>query len=86
MELKEILHELSRCPNVIVELTPILTVPQFQTGEDVSSIESMLLVAGGHAPIKRFYFDEKKLKKWCEENNLRYFISDIDRTVHFKII
>lgn len=43
----------------------------FSKDEEVRSFESLLLVAGGHTPLRNRVYDFTELEKWCEINNFR---------------
>jgi len=69
-----------------IDLDIIKEIGEFQTGEDVCSIESVLLILNKHQPVKRNRFDVARLKVWCEQHDFIHYIDELNRVVHFKRI
>lgn len=84
MDIKELLFEIERREVVIVYKDSIENTPEFKTGFEKASFESLALIMGGHSAIKDYRFDESKLKNWCNENKILYIIDEIERVVKFK--
>jgi hypothetical protein len=85
MNTKYLLRVIEGKKEVKIQQEIIINIPEFQTGYEKDSFESALLVVNGHQAIKTYRFDESKLKKWCEVNNLIYYIDERDQIVHLKL-
>ena len=54
---------------ISIDLDIIKEIGAFQTGEADCSMQSLILILNKHQPIKRYSFDEGKLKVWCNRYN-----------------
>ena len=71
---------------ISIDLDIIKQIGAFQTVEVISSMESLILTLNKHQPIKRYSFDEGKLKVWCKRYNFIHCIDELNRVVYFKRI
>ena len=60
MNIEYILDQVKRKGAITLDLRQIKELSDFKTGEDEISTESLLLVLGGHSPIRNFNFDIEK--------------------------
>jgi hypothetical protein len=66
MNKEYILQEVKKASEVSIDLRDLYDMPEFKTGKEESSLESLVLTLSGHSPIKIYSFDIKKLEVWCE--------------------
>lgn len=85
MNSKYILQEVKKASEVSIALRDLYDIPEFKTGKDENSLESLALTLGGHQPIKRYSFDIKKLETWCEKNSLRFYLDEQNQLLHLKV-
>jgi len=85
MDLKHLLNRIERKRELKIEQDIIVNIPEFQTGTEEASLESLVLILNKHQPIKKYSFDVKKLQNWCEVNNLIYYIDERNRIVNLKL-
>lgn len=85
MSTKMILEQLNKHNPIKFRLDEIEEMPEFLTGFDTCSFESLLLKVNGHQGIKNYKFDSQKFEKWCEENNIRQYTDQLNRIVHLKL-
>lgn len=85
MNKEYILQEVKKASEVSIDLRDLYDMPDFKTGKEESSMESLALTLSGHSPIKNYSFDIKKLESWCEENSLRFYLDERDRLLHLKV-
>jgi hypothetical protein len=85
MNKEYILQEVKKASEVSIDLRDLYDMPEFKTGKEESSLESLVLTLSGHSPIKIYSFDIKKLEVWCEENSLRFCLYEMNRLLHLKV-
>jgi hypothetical protein len=85
MTAKYLLNEVNYKKHIIISQRVAEDIPEFKTGKETNSLESLALILGGHSPIIEFNFDEKKVKTWCDENNLECYLDKKERLLHIRI-
>jgi len=80
-----ILNEVKREKRIGISTAMVNNIPEFKTGQVVTSFESLALELSGHQPIKEQRFDINKFQSWCGENSLRVYFDDRERTVHLEL-
>jgi len=84
MEAKYLLNDIERNKQIKISLRDIENIQDFKVCKDVPSVESLLLLANGHSPIRNYSFNIDKFKNWCGENNLLYSIDYCERMVYLR--
>lgn len=84
MNAEYLLREVKQAKEIKVSEYFLHEISDFKTGFEVSSMESLALTLSGHQPIKDFRFDIKKLKTWCKENSLRFYLDEREQILHLK--
>jgi len=84
MNTEQLLRAIDGKKEISIEQDIVVNIGAFQTGTNDCSFESLLLTLNNHQPIKRYSFDIKKLENWCEENNLIFYIDELNRIVHLR--
>lgn len=86
MNAEYLLRELKQANEIKISQYLLSQIPEFKTGKDVLSMESVALTISGHQPIKNYSFDINKLQNWCEENYLCFCLNEQEQIFHLKSI
>ena len=84
MNTEYLLREVKQAKEIQVTQRTVEEIPEFKTGREVVSMESLALTLSGHQPIKDYRFDVNKLETWCKENSLRFYLDDQKQILHLK--
>ena len=84
MNAEYLLREVKQAKEIQVTKRTVEEIPEFKTGREVVSMESLALTLSGHQPIKDYRFDVNKLETWCKENSLRFYLDDQKQILHLK--
>ena len=66
MNTEYLLREVKQAKEIQITQRMMEEIPEFKTGREVSSMESLALTLSGHQPIKDYRFDISKLENWCK--------------------
>jgi len=84
MSTEYLLREVKQAKEIQIAQRMIEEIPEFKTGREVASMESLALTLSGHQPIKDYRFDINKLETWCKENSLRFYLDEREQILHLK--
>jgi len=84
MNTEYLLREVKQATEIQITQRMLFDIPEFKTGKEVASIESLALTLSGHQPIKNYRFDISKLETWCKENSLRFYLDEREQILHLK--
>lgn len=84
MNTEYLLREVKQVNEIQITQRIVEDIPEFKTGKDVASTESLAITLSGHQPIKNYLFDISKLKTWCKENSLRFYLDEREQILHLK--
>lgn len=84
MNAEYLLREVKKANEIQITQRIAEEIPEFKTGREIASMESLALTLSGHQPIKDYRFDISKLEKWCKENSLRFYLDERERILHLK--
>jgi len=84
MNAEYLLREVKQANEIQITQRIMEDIPEFKTGKDVASMESLALILSGHQPIKNYRFDISKLETWCKENSLRFYLDKKEQILHLK--
>jgi len=87
MTTQDLLNDIGHHRNIAVDIRLIeKEIHEFQTAEEVRSLESVALILAGHSPIKEWRFDVDKLEWWCGENYIEFFKDEYNRQYRFRAL
>jgi len=84
MNTEYLLREVKQAKEIQITQRMIEEIPEFKTGREVASMESLALTLSGHQSIKDYRFDINKLETWCKENSLRFYLDEREQILHLK--
>ena len=84
MSTEYLLREVKQAKEIQITQRMMEGIPEFKTGREVASMESLALTLSGHQPIKDYRFDINKLETWCKENSLRFYLDEREQILHIK--
>jgi len=84
MNAEYLLREVKQANKIQVTQSMVEEIPEFITGFEITSMESVALILNEHQPIKDYRFDINKLEAWCKENSLRFYLDEQERILHLK--
>tara|TARA_R110000822_G_scaffold98828_1_gene223345 strand:+ start:3661 stop:3957 length:297 start_codon:yes stop_codon:yes gene_type:complete len=82
MNAEKILGLIEGKGQIEIEQDIIFNILEFHTSREEYSLMNLALTLNHHEQIKKYSFDILKLEKWCEENNLRYYMDEVNRSIH----
>jgi len=84
MNTEYLLREVKQANEIQITQRMMEEIPEFKTGREVASMESLALTLDGHQPIKDYRFDVNKLETWCKENSLRFYLDEREQILQLK--
>ena len=84
MDAEYLLREVKQANEIQITQRMVEEIPEFKTGIEIASMESLALSLSGHQPIKNYRFDINKLETWCKENSLRFYLDEREQLLHLK--
>lgn len=84
MNAEYLLKEVKQSKEIKITQKMLSGIPEFKTGNIVSSLESLALTLNGHQPITKYSFDINKLEIWCKKNSLRFYLEEQEQLLHLK--
>tara|TARA_R110000851_G_scaffold325598_1_gene493674 strand:- start:372 stop:653 length:282 start_codon:yes stop_codon:yes gene_type:complete len=82
MNKEHLLIKLKQVNKIQITQRMLFDIPEFKTGREVTSMESLSLALGRHHTPKNYIFDIIKFETWCKENSLRFYLDELQQVVH----
>jgi len=85
MTAEYLLKEVLRSKEIKIDQRTLSDISDFKIAKEEISFDSFALIIGGHRPIVSYYFSMELFHKWCETNNLLYYMNELDREINITV-